>query len=152
MVKEHKNKLVGFAGDQVNTRGYIDLLTTFRDRGSSRIISVRYVIVEATTSYNILIGRLSLNKVGAIVLTPHLTMKFPSNSGEIISIRVDQKMARQCYADSLKVTRLPEEKKEIVVEEEPKVDSSVSSITQSVRLNWIPEWTCTNKEPNPQSP
>lgn len=34
--------------------------------------------------------------------TPHLAMKFPNASGEIVEIRADLKIARQCYVDSLK--------------------------------------------------
>lgn len=41
--------------------------------------------------------------LGAIVSTPNLTLKFPSLSGEIVSIRADLRVARQCYLDSLKV-------------------------------------------------
>lgn len=72
LIKEYEDKLVSFAGEQVKTRGYIDLLTTFGDGRQSRTILVRYVIVETSTSYNILIGRPSLNELSAIVSTPIL--------------------------------------------------------------------------------
>ena len=61
------------------------------------------MVINANTSYNILLGRLSLNKLGAIVSTPHLAMKFLSLSGDILTIHVDQKVARECYAKSLRV-------------------------------------------------
>ncbi|XP_020220974.1 uncharacterized protein LOC109803701 [Cajanus cajan] len=69
--------LVGFSGERVDTRGTIDLYTYFGD-DQLRRIKVRYVVVHANTSYNILLGRPSLNKLRAIVSTPHLAMKFPS--------------------------------------------------------------------------
>jgi len=50
-------------------------------------------IVEANTSYNILLGRPSLYHLGAIVSTPHLVMKFPSVSGNILTVHVDLKVA-----------------------------------------------------------
>jgi len=54
---------------------------------------VRYPIVEANTSYNILLGRPSLNKLGAIVSTPNLAMKFPIEDGGVPTVHVDKKMA-----------------------------------------------------------
>jgi len=51
----------------------------------------------------VLLGRPSLNLLGAIVSMPHLAMKFPSSAGDIITVQVNQKTARECYAASLKV-------------------------------------------------
>lgn len=62
--------------------------------------------MHAHTSYNILIGRPSLNTLGAIVSTPHLTMKFPSNTRSIITVHADQKTIRECYMTSLKLSPL----------------------------------------------
>jgi len=60
-------------------------------------------MVNANTSYNILLGRSSINCLKAIVFTPHLAMKFPSAAGDIVTIQEDQKMACDCYVASLKV-------------------------------------------------
>jgi len=54
------------------------------------------------TSYNILMDRPSLNTLGAVVSTPHLAMKFPSPSGDILTIHCDQRLARECYMASLR--------------------------------------------------
>ncbi|XP_020222112.1 uncharacterized protein LOC109804693 [Cajanus cajan] len=80
--------LVGFSGERVDTRGTIDLYTYFGDNQGRRI-KVRYVVVQANTSYNILLGRPSLNKLRAIVSTPHLAMKFPTEEGKIITVHAD---------------------------------------------------------------
>ena len=70
---------MGFSGEQVDTDGYIDLHTKFREPGQGqKTIYVRYVVVDVNTSYNALLGHPSLNKLGAIVSTPHLVMKFQS--------------------------------------------------------------------------
>ena len=53
-------------------------------------IKIRYLVVDACISYNALLGRSSLNKLGAIVSTPHLAMKFPTEKGKIATIYVDQ--------------------------------------------------------------
>ena len=38
--------------------------------------------------------------------TPHLAMKFPSRTGDILTVHVDQKEARECYVESLQVEPL----------------------------------------------
>ncbi|XP_020218378.1 uncharacterized protein LOC109801659 [Cajanus cajan] len=54
--------LVGFSGERVRTKGYIRLSTWFGFEGAEyRDISIKYVVVHASTSYNILLGRPSLN-------------------------------------------------------------------------------------------
>jgi len=76
----------------VDTRGYIDLYTKFGgEEGESRskTIKIRYLLIDANTSYNVLLVRPLLNLLGAIVSTPHLAMKFPSPMGDIITVHVD---------------------------------------------------------------
>jgi len=78
MVKSYPDPLVRFVGERVHTRGFMDLLTTFGSGRTHRTLTVRYLLVEANMSYNVLIGRSTLNTLGAIVYTPHMAMKFPS--------------------------------------------------------------------------
>ena len=94
--------IYGFSGEQVSTRGYIDLHTVFRDGAQTKTIPIRFLIVDAPTSYNVLLGHPSLNTLGAVVSTPHLAMKFPSPSGDILTIHCDQCLARECYMASLR--------------------------------------------------
>jgi len=73
-------QIVGFSGERVYTKGYIDLHTRFGEPGrGQKTISVRYIVMDVNTSYKALLGQPSLNKLGAIVSTPHLVMKFPSD-------------------------------------------------------------------------
>jgi len=94
--------ICGFSGEQVTTRGYIDLYTVFRDGTQTKTIPIRFLIVDTPTSYNVLLGRPSLNTLGTVVSTPHLTMKFPSPSGDILTVHCDQRLARECYMASLR--------------------------------------------------
>lgn len=96
-------QLVGFAGERVDTRGYLDLWMRIGTGREGEEKKVRYLLVDANTSYNVLIGRPCLNSFGAIVSTPHLTMKYPTARGTICTVRADQKMARECYAAGLKM-------------------------------------------------
>lgn len=72
-------------------KGCIDLETTFGEGEHAKTISVGYVVVDAVTAYNIIIGRPSLNKLGARVSTQHLTMNYPLPNGKVGVVRADQK-------------------------------------------------------------
>jgi len=93
--------IYGFSGEQVSTRGYIDLHNVFRDGAQTKIVPIRFLIIDAPTSYNVLLGRPSLNTLGVVVSTPHLAMRFPSPSGDILIVHCDQRLARECYMASL---------------------------------------------------
>ena len=54
--------LYDFAGDQVEVRGYIELSTTFTDGTTARTEKIRYLVVNAPSAYNILLGRPTLNR------------------------------------------------------------------------------------------
>jgi len=94
--------IYGFSGEQVSTRDYIDLHTIFREGTQTKTIPIRFLIVDALTSYNVLLGRPSLNTLGAVVSTPLLAMKFPSPSGDILTIHCDQSLAHECYMANLR--------------------------------------------------
>ena len=98
--------LYGFSGDQVEVRGYIELRTTFTDGSASRTEKIRYLVVNALSAYNILLGRPTLNRTGAVPSTRHMKIKLPSMEGVVITIRSDQKEAKKCYENSLKNKRL----------------------------------------------
>jgi len=94
--------LYGFAGDQVEVRGYLELSTTFTDGTTSRTKNIRYLVVNAPSAYNVLLCRPTLNRLGAIPLTRHMKMKLPDLAGKVIAIKSDQKEAKRCYENNLK--------------------------------------------------
>jgi len=71
----------------------MDLKTIFGQGKLPKSFTIIYLLVDAATSYFALIGRKTLNKLRAIVSTPHLTMKFPTLIREIITIKSNQKQA-----------------------------------------------------------
>ena len=97
--------LYGFAGDQVEVRGHIELRTTFIDGIASRTENIRYLVVNTPSAYNILLGKLALNRIGAVASTRHMKMKLPSLEDTMITIKSDQKEAKKCYENSLKTKR-----------------------------------------------
>lgn len=97
--------MIGFAREQVHTRGRVDLLTTFGSRKLSKSLTIPYILVDTYTLYNILLDRPNLNVLRAIVSTPHLAMKFPPppSYGEYIIVKAAQEDARECYVKSYRI-------------------------------------------------
>ena len=77
-IQPYTDPFLGFAGERVKTKGYVNLMTTFDQGPFSMSFTIKYLIIEAITSYFDLIGRKTLYELGAIVSTPHLKMKFPT--------------------------------------------------------------------------
>jgi len=105
MLRPYDNCLYGFAGDQVEERGYLELRTTFKDGTASRTESIRYLVVNAFSAYNMLLGKPTLNRLRAVSSTKHMKMKLPDLIGKVITIKSDQKEAKRCYENSLKARR-----------------------------------------------
>ena len=55
----------------MEVRGYLELRTTFTDGTASRTENIRYLVVNANSAYNILLGRPALNRLGGVVYTTH---------------------------------------------------------------------------------
>ena len=89
----------------MEVRGYIELRTTFTDEAGSRTEKIKYLVVNAPSAYNILLGRPTLNRIGAVPSTRHMKVKLPSMDGVVITIKSDQKEAKKCYENSLKNKR-----------------------------------------------
>ncbi|XP_068475034.1 uncharacterized protein [Phaseolus vulgaris] len=102
LLRPYTGCLYGFADNQVEVRGYLELRTTFTDGEASRTESIRYLVVNAHSAYNILLGRPALNRLNAVSSTRHMKMKLPNLSGKVIVIKSDQEEARKCYENSLK--------------------------------------------------
>jgi len=89
----------------VEVRGHIELRTNFIDGTASRIVNIRYLVVNAPSAYNILLGRPALNRTRAVASTRHMKMKLPSLEGAVITIKSDQKAAKKCYENSMETKR-----------------------------------------------
>ena len=81
--------------------GLIQLVLTLRDPPCQATTMVRFLIVDAPSAYNILLGRPSLNAIRAIPSAYHMVIKFPIANG-VRMVRQDQRIARECYSASMK--------------------------------------------------
>ena len=93
--------LRGFSGEKVLPLGSIQLVLTLGDPPCQATTIARFLIVDAPSAYNILLGRPSLNAIKAIPSAYHMMIKFPTVSG-VGMVRGDQRVARECYSASVK--------------------------------------------------
>ena len=93
--------LRGFSGEKVLPLGSIQLVLTLGDPLFQATMEVRFLIVEAPSTYNMLLGRPSLNTIKVIPFTYHMMIKFPTTRG-VGMVRGDQRVARECYSASVK--------------------------------------------------
>ena len=92
----------------------------------------RFVVVEAPSAYNVILGRPTLNQARAVVFTYSLVVKFPTPQGTRI-LRGDQATARSCYITSLCKNALAEALR--VEEMDPRGDKEgVSPVEELVQV------------------
>jgi len=101
LLRPYTGCLYGFAGNQVEVRGYLELRTTFTDGTTSCTENIRYLVVNANSAYNIFLRRPALNRLRGVASTRHMKLKLPDLSGRVIVIKSDQQEAKKCYENSL---------------------------------------------------
>ncbi|CAA0827407.1 Unknown protein, partial [Striga hermonthica] len=69
--------LYGFNGGEVMPMGEMGLSVALGKGATQKVRMVRFVVVGAESSYNIIMGRTSLNSFQAVVSTYHMTIKYP---------------------------------------------------------------------------
>ena len=93
--------LRGFSGEKVLPVGSIQLVLTLGEPPCQATTTARFLVVDAPSAYNMLLGRPSLNAIRAIPLAYHMVIKFPTVNG-VGTVRGDQRVARECYTASMK--------------------------------------------------
>ncbi|GJS39514.1 reverse transcriptase domain-containing protein [Tanacetum coccineum] len=74
-------ELVGFSGEQLQPMGKIELEVVFGNEGLSRRAMMKFTVVEASSPYNIILGRTGMRELRAVSSTTHAMMKFPTPRG-----------------------------------------------------------------------
>ena len=88
--------LRGFSREKVLPVGSIQLVLTLGDPPCQVTTAVRFLVVDAPSAYNILLGRPSLNAIKTIPSAYHMMIKFPTTDG-VGMVQGDQRVARECY-------------------------------------------------------
>ena len=93
--------LQGFSGEKVLPLGSIQLVLTLGDPSCQATTTMRFLVADALSAYNMLLGRPSLNAIKTIPSAYHMMIKFPTTSG-VGMVRGDQCVAKECYSASMK--------------------------------------------------
>ncbi|KZT76723.1 hypothetical protein F511_46252 [Dorcoceras hygrometricum] len=62
---------------------------------------IKFLVVNSSSAYNVILGRPSLNAFQAVASTYHMKLKFPTPSGAGEAIG-DSRLARECHAITLR--------------------------------------------------
>ena len=88
--------LVSFSKDKIYPKRIVTLSVTARTHSEQVTIQVDFLIVDCPSSYNVILGRPTLNRLKAVTSTYCLKIKFPTPNG-VGQICGDQLLARECY-------------------------------------------------------
>nr|XP_027076063.1 uncharacterized protein LOC113699918 [Coffea arabica] len=96
-----RTPLIRFAGPPIRPEGMITLMVTVGASPRCRTVPVNFAVVKEPSSYNMILGRPTLNALRAVCSTLHLNMKFPTPDG-VAEVLGDPEVARACYIATLK--------------------------------------------------
>src|SRR5664279_3910716 len=134
--------LIGFTGDTLRPKGMVQLKVAFGTSPKVVEVMVDFLVVDAPSAYKAILGRGTLNRIGAIVCSPHLKVKFYTDHG-IGEECGQQKVARECYLTSItncegsvhQVEKKPSAK---TTPRDSQVKSSTDFMAPGTELSWEP--------------
>ncbi|XP_075489543.1 uncharacterized protein LOC142528383 [Primulina tabacum] len=94
--------LFGFAEHAVYPEGEIILPLTLGSEDLRKTVMTVFTIVDAPSSYNVILGRPAMNKMRAVASTYHQKIKFPIQ-GQVGEVKGDQPSYRKCYGETIRV-------------------------------------------------
>ena len=90
-----------FSRKRVLPLGSVQLVLTLGDPPCQATITIRFVIVDAPSAYNMLLGRPSFNAIRVVPSAYHMVIKFPTANG-VGMVQGNQRIAKECYSASMK--------------------------------------------------
>ncbi|XP_021839977.2 uncharacterized protein [Spinacia oleracea] len=93
--------IIGFGGSVIHPVGIISLPLRMGSKKEFRQMDVRFLIVKDLTAYNVILGRPTLNRAKAVIVTHIMLLKFICDDGSVSTIHGDQQQARDCYSTTL---------------------------------------------------
>ena len=128
---------VSFSGDTVYPKGIVTLTVTVGTYPKQLTRQLNFLVVDCPSSYNVIIGRPTLNRWKLATSTYFLKVKFPTEN-EVGEVRGDQVLARECYQVVLAAkenhTWMIEEKEEDKVEALEEMELVDRMTTKTTRI------------------
>ena len=136
-LRPFESPLVSFSGDKVYPQGIVTLTVTAGSYPLQVTNRHNFLVVDLPSSYNVIIGRPTLNRWKAATSTYCLKVKFPTKQG-VGKIRGDQVLARECYqavlASKENHTWMIEDKTQEVVEKLKTIELVEGDSTKMTRV------------------
>nr|XP_025616636.1 uncharacterized protein LOC112708934 [Arachis hypogaea] len=101
--------VVGLGDHFIKPDGIISLPVSIRGEQGRRSVMAEFVVLQDSTAYNIILGRKTINDVGAIISTKLLVMKFVTDNGSVGSIKGELEAAVACDNASLSLRKKSKE-------------------------------------------
>ena len=131
------SSLVNISGDRVYPKGIVTLTVIVGTHPRQLIRQLDFLVVDCLSSYNVIIGRPTLNRWKAATSTYCLKVKFPIENG-VSEVKGDQVLDRECYQAVLAAkenhTWMIEEKEEDKVEALETVELVEGETTKMTRI------------------
>ncbi|XP_075473380.1 uncharacterized protein LOC142504391 [Primulina tabacum] len=112
-----------------NLRGKITLPLTLGTGDLRKTVMTVFTVVDAPSSYNIILGRLAMNEMRAVASTYHQKIKF-SVRGRVGEVKGDQPSSRRCYGETVRV-----DQKKAIMEEKGK--ESQEEVTREREVHFV---------------
>ena len=81
----------------MNPTGMIWLPLWFRDKIKARNLEIDFLVVDAPTACNIILGRPTLYKVKAVIASYLLQLQYKGDDGRVRKLQGDECIAQECY-------------------------------------------------------
>ncbi|XP_073137176.1 uncharacterized protein [Henckelia pumila] len=94
--------LFGFTGHAIRPVGLVHLPLTLGKGNGRKTRIVSFIIVDAPSAYNAILGRPAMTTFMAFALALHQKIKFPVGN-EIGEVQGDQVIARKCYVEDVRI-------------------------------------------------
>ena len=95
-LRPFNSPLVSFSGDRVYPKGIVTLTVTVGTYSVQLTRQLDFLVVDCLSSYNVIIGRPTLNKWKAATSTYCLKVKFTTDNS-VGEVKGDQVLAKECY-------------------------------------------------------
>ncbi|XP_075659025.1 uncharacterized protein LOC142628875 [Castanea sativa] len=129
--------IVSFSGDRVYPKGIVTLTVTVGTYPKQLTCQLDFLVVDCPSSYNMIIGRPTLNRWKSATSTYCLKVKFPIENG-VGEVKRDKILARECYQIVLAAkenhTWVIEEKEEDKVEALETIELVEGEATKTTRI------------------
>ncbi|KAL0367316.1 UNVERIFIED_CONTAM: hypothetical protein Sradi_3621700 [Sesamum radiatum] len=90
--------LYGFTGEVVHPRGMVSLPLTMGIGTTRKTCLLKFLVVDVPSTYNVILGRPTLNTFQAVISTYQMKIKFPTPGG-VGEVQGDPLQSRRCYVE-----------------------------------------------------